>query len=374
MSPGTAANLTALDPRATPLAPGGKTKTGVAMAADGAELARLQEALYAVGGRRVLVVLQGMDTAGKGGVIEHVVGMFGPRASHPRVQEADRGGAAARLPLADPPGPPGPGNDRGVRPLALRGRARHPGARSGDRGKSGRDRYAEIDQFEAELVARAPIIKCFLNISYDAAGAVLARLADPDKHWKFNVGDIDERRRWADYQAAYRIAMRVTPRRTRRGTPCPPTARGTATGRSAGCCWRRLREIDPSFPPTGARREGTHQSPRAAQLMRIHLDTDFAGDTDDACALAYLLARDEVDLVGVTTVADADGRRAAYARYFLELAGRPDVPVAAGAARSLTTGEQAEPEHGDWPVLPPVPEPRAPRSTCSTGRSTPARP
>ena len=45
--------------------------------------------------------------------------------------------------------------------------------------------------------------------------------------------------------------------------------------------------------------------------MQIHLDTDFAGDTDDACALAYLLARDDVDLVGVTTVADADGRRAA---------------------------------------------------------------
>ena len=91
--------------------------------------------------------------------------------------------------------------------------------------------------------------------------------------------------------------------------------------------------------------------------MRVHLDTDFAGDTDDACALAYLLARDDVDLVGVTTVADADGRRAAYARYFLELAGRPDVPVAAGAARSLTTGERAEPEHGDWPDRPAVPSP-----------------
>ena len=91
--------------------------------------------------------------------------------------------------------------------------------------------------------------------------------------------------------------------------------------------------------------------------MRVHLDTDFGGDTDDACALAYLLARDDVDLVGVTTVADADGRRAAYVRYLLELAGRAGVPVAAGAARSLTTGEQAEPEHGDWPNLPPVPEP-----------------
>ena len=88
--------------------------------------------------------------------------------------------------------------------------------------------------------------------------------------------------------------------------------------------------------------------------MRVHLDTDFGGDTDDACALAYLLAREDVDLVGVTTVAEADGRRAAYARYFLELAGRTGVPVAAGAARSLTTGERAEPEHEDWPDVPAV--------------------
>jgi hypothetical protein len=68
--------------------------------------------------------------------------------------------------------------------------------------------------------------------------------------------------------------------------------------------------------------------------MRVHLGTDFAGDTDDACALAYHLARDDVDLVAVTTVADADGRRAAYARYFLELAadgldrGRRPTPAA----------------------------------------------
>ena len=83
--------------------------------------------------------------------------------------------------------------------------------------------------------------------------------------------------------------------------------------------------------------------------MRIHLDTDFGGDTDDACALAYLLGRSDVDLVGVTTVADADGRRAAYARHFIGLAGQ-EVPVAAGAALSLTTGERADPEHDDWPA------------------------
>lgn len=80
--------------------------------------------------------------------------------------------------------------------------------------------------------------------------------------------------------------------------------------------------------------------------MRVHLDTGFGGDTDDACALAYLLGRADVDLVGVTTAADADGRRATYARHLIGLAGR-QVPVAAGAALSSTTGARADPEHAD---------------------------
>lgn len=92
--------------------------------------------------------------------------------------------------------------------------------------------------------------------------------------------------------------------------------------------------------------------------MRVHLDTDFGGDTDDAGALAYLLGRPDVELVGITTVADHDGLRAAYVRHLLRLAGRDGVPVAAGAAVSLTTGERADPVTGDprhWPDLPPDP-------------------
>ena len=84
VSPGTAADLTALDPRATPLAPGGRTKTAAVMTTDGVELARLQEALYASAARRVLVVLQGMDTSGKGGVIDHVIGLVNPQGVHIR--------------------------------------------------------------------------------------------------------------------------------------------------------------------------------------------------------------------------------------------------------------------------------------------------
>jgi purine nucleosidase len=73
-------------------------------------------------------------------------------------------------------------------------------------------------------------------------------------------------------------------------------------------------------------------------VVRLHLDTDLAGDPDDVAALAYLLGRDEVELTGVTTVDDPGGQRAGYVAEVLRLAGRRDVPVAAGAAGSLSTG------------------------------------
>lgn len=73
--------------------------------------------------------------------------------------------------------------------------------------------------------------------------------------------------------------------------------------------------------------------------MRLHIDTDFAGDPDDACALAMLLGWRDTTIVGITTVADPDGRRAGYVTRFLEIAGRTDIPVAAGAGHSLTNGD-----------------------------------
>ena len=83
--------------------------------------------------------------------------------------------------------------------------------------------------------------------------------------------------------------------------------------------------------------------------LKLHLDTDFAGDPDDACALALVLASAGVQLTGITTVADEDGRRAGYVRRFLEVCGFPPgfVPVAAGAGWSLTDGSEmgAIPDH-----------------------------
>lgn len=87
--------------------------------------------------------------------------------------------------------------------------------------------------------------------------------------------------------------------------------------------------------------------------MRIHLDTDLGGDPDDACALAMLLGWPDVEITGISTTIDPEGWRAAYVMHCLGLAGRGDIPVAAGAAMSSTRREMAEPVIGDeryWPA------------------------
>lgn len=96
--------------------------------------------------------------------------------------------------------------------------------------------------------------------------------------------------------------------------------------------------------------------------MRLHVDTDFAGNPDDACALAMVLGWPDAEVVGITTTADPDGRRAGYVEHFLRMLGADGVPVAAGAGRSLTTGGAVGdlPDHKRfWGETPP-PLPRGP--------------
>jgi len=95
--------------------------------------------------------------------------------------------------------------------------------------------------------------------------------------------------------------------------------------------------------------------------MRIHLDTDLGGDPDDACALALLLGWPDVEITGITTTIDPGGWRAAYVTHLLDLVGRNDIPVVAGAAMSSTRREVALPVIGDeryWPAdITPRPSP-----------------
>lgn len=95
-------------------------------------------------------------------------------------------------------------------------------------------------------------------------------------------------------------------------------------------------------------------------MTKIHLDTDIGGDMDDVCALAMLLKWPDLEITGVTTNAEEKGRRAGYAHYLLNLVGRGDVPVAAGADladgyfRYETLGYP--PDDENWPEpIPPRP-------------------
>jgi purine nucleosidase len=94
----------------------------------------------------------------------------------------------------------------------------------------------------------------------------------------------------------------------------------------------------------------------------VHVDTDIGGDTDDLCAIAMLLGWPGVELAGVTTSSDEGGMRAGLASYALRLAGRGDIPVAAGAEGSLG-GFRVSPGFSDltryWPE-PIDPEPSPP--------------
>ncbi len=75
--------------------------------------------------------------------------------------------------------------------------------------------------------------------------------------------------------------------------------------------------------------------------LHVHLDTDLGGDPDDVCALAMLLGWPNVEIVGITTTIDPDGERAGCVAYCLELVGRDGIPLAAGAAVSLTRPQHA---------------------------------
>jgi inosine-uridine nucleoside N-ribohydrolase len=94
-------------------------------------------------------------------------------------------------------------------------------------------------------------------------------------------------------------------------------------------------------------------------MPKLHIDTDLGGDIDDLCALAMVLNWPGAELVGVTTVAEHQGKRAGYVRLVLKLARREDVPVAAGAEAFLgryRLWQRLPDEAAYWPEpVPPAP-------------------
>lgn len=96
--------------------------------------------------------------------------------------------------------------------------------------------------------------------------------------------------------------------------------------------------------------------------MRLHLDTDLGSNIDDACALAMVLGWPDAELLSITTNLDRNGRRAGCVARCLGLAGRDDIPLAAGATAALTTLASNRSTWADrryWPQ-PVTPRPSAP--------------
>ena len=184
------------------------------MAELGARLDQLQEALYAEatgGGRRsLLLVLQGMDTSGKGGVIRHVAGLVNPQglqiAAFKRpTQEELRHDFLWRIRKQLPvPGRIGV-FDRSHYEDVLVARVNGLVRGAGLAGPLPADQ-----RVRGRAAARGTtVVKCMLHISpQEQAERLLARLDDPTKRWKYNPGDLDARAKWPAYQQAYTDALR----------------------------------------------------------------------------------------------------------------------------------------------------------------------
>ena len=203
-----------VDPESTPGYDGDKKSGKKDLEALSAELNDLQERLFAAhhdedSGPAVLLVLQAMDTAGKGGIVRHVVGAVDPQgvelAAFKKPTEEE---LAHDFLWRIRPRVPGPGMigvfDRSHYEDVLIGRVRELAD-----GAEIERRYSAINDFEAELVAAGVhIVKVMLHISPDEQKERLAeRLERPDKHWKYNPGDVDERLLWPDYMDAYQAAF-----------------------------------------------------------------------------------------------------------------------------------------------------------------------
>ncbi len=206
-------DLATFDPSATPGWRDDRDEGEELTASHGARLADLQEMLFAEGRtggtRSLLLVLQGMDSAGKGGTVKHVVGMVDPQGvDHASFGKPTKEELAHHYLWRIRNALPRPGRlgvfDRSHYEDVLVVRVENlvPPDVWGAR-------YDEINAFEADLVEHGTaIVKVALMVSPEEQKARLReRLERPDKHWKYNPADLDVRAKWPAYREAYQAVL-----------------------------------------------------------------------------------------------------------------------------------------------------------------------
>lgn len=212
VAPDSKIDLTAWDPDDKHLFDGDKKDGEAALPALNKRLEALQELLYAEGKHKLLIVLQGMDTAGKDGTIRHVFEGVNPQG--------------VRVASFKAPTPVELAHDylwRIHQQMPARGqivifnRSHYEDVlvvrvHNLVPPEVWKRRYDQINAFEQQLVEEGvTILKFFLNISKDEQKQRLQeRLDEPEKRWKFSTGDLAERKFWSDYQAAYAAVLEKT--------------------------------------------------------------------------------------------------------------------------------------------------------------------
>ena len=247
--------LADVDPDAKPGYTKGKKRGAEDLAAGADELDEQQERLFAQSRvvddtPAVLLVLQAMDTAGKGGIVRHVIGSVDPQGvslvafKKPTAEELSHDFLWRIEKHVPHPGFIGV-FDRSHYEDVLIGRVRH----LADDAEIER-RYGAIVDFEKGLTDRGiRIVKVMLHISPDEQKERLAeRLDRPDKHWKYNPGDVDERELWPQYMDAYQTVFERTSTPNAPWYVVPADAKWYARLAVQALLLDALEEIDPQWP------------------------------------------------------------------------------------------------------------------------------
>ena len=261
VSPGSKVDLGRVDPGSTHGAPGDdKRATKEHVDALRAELRALQGRLWAERQQGLLVVLQAMDAGGKDGTIKHVFKGVNPQGTRvtsfkqPTEEELEHDFLWRVYKVTPGKGEIGIFNRSHYEDvLVVRVHDIVPE-------KVWRTRFGTINQFEEGLTHEGTrIVKVFLHISKEEqARRLRRRLERPDKRWKLQPADVEERKFWDDYQRAYEDALTATATPTAPWYVVPADNKWFRNWAVLNILVTTLRDMDPQFPKPSEDLHGIH--------------------------------------------------------------------------------------------------------------------
>ena len=253
VAPGTDVDLSKWDPGDASLVPGGKEEANERLNVLRVDLRKLQEVMYAQSKHKVLVVFQGMDTAGKDGTIKNVFRDVNPHGisiasfkvpseeelSHDylwRVHEHSP--AKGRITIFNR------SHYEDVLVVRVHGIVSK---------ETCEKRYRHINEFERMLAEEgAVILKFFLHIDLaEQKERFLKRLQNPEKRWKFNPNDVEERKLWPKYMEAYRDAIAATSTEYAPWHIIPSNKKWYRNWLAGAIVTKRLEQLHMTYPEPG---------------------------------------------------------------------------------------------------------------------------